>query len=199
MKTARITGDSPGPPRDGSLSVAARLGISSPETVVTKPYYLGSEPVTSNRRARGPKTPTGNRADLDQYIEHAIAGVDDSVIAKRAKRSIAQVRAWRLAQGVRRASGRPTAQARIHAKAVELLGRSQAPVAVPVRQSPVLGRWEPPLYVLRDPLDYAKFVAIVDFAASKFSMDDITAGLGLRKVDVVIAARLGERLRHAQP
>lgn len=179
------------------VTVAERLGISNPDSVGAHFYSVGTEPVTTTPQVRAAKAASFEDSTLEPFKPDMKAGVSDAAIAKQAKTSVAQVRKWRLKQGVRHTPGRPTAATRVYSGAIELLGRPSAPVALPVAQSPVLGRWEAPQYVLRQAMDYEGLVRIVDLASARFSADEIASALGLRKVDVVIAQRLGERIRHA--
>jgi hypothetical protein len=59
-----------------------------------------------------------------------------------------------------------------------------------VATSPVHGRWQPPVYALRRPLNYDRFVAVIAYTAEQFSTAELAEGLGFEERDILDALAL---------
>lgn len=175
-------------------TVADALGIALQEVSQVPPYHVGSEPVT---KARGRRTRSGRytkAAEVDALLEEfrpdAEAGVPDEWLGRRVGLSKYQVARWRKRQGIARNPGRRPARRQFEVLAADVFGRNPMPLVVPT-DSPVDGQWEPPKYVLREPLDYGRFAELVhDLVRLGHAPATVAAGLGVRPADVEDACRL---------
>ena len=77
--------------------------------------------------------------------------------------------------------------------AFALQGMTGARPRGPHITSPVAGKFEPPTYVLREPLDYGSFLrAVQTLRANGFSVSQIAAGVGVLQRDVADALRIAD-------
>lgn len=175
-------------------TVAELLDLPVEEGLYVETYAVGSEPSRSGSVSPAPRAPRVNPKTLDAYLPAARAGASDAAIAKSAGVKPEQVARWRRLNEVARPRGRPTGVARATSMAVELMGHPFEPVVAEVRTSLLGGRFEPPLFLLRDGLDYDLFVRFVDvLALSGYGDDQVALGLGVRELDIAIARALATR------
>lgn len=171
-------------------SVGRALGLDDREYPAT--YVPGSEPSSSARRKRSPwrAEPVDPRL-LDPLAEHALAGVSDATLARVAHVTTQQVALWRRARGIHKRAGRPGRIQHATTMAVELFGEPFQPVVAQVAHSPVLGRFEPPEYVIRHGLDYAVFARFVrELNDAGHDANELAAGFGVRDLDIAMALAL---------
>lgn len=131
-------------------------------------------------------------AMLAPYRVDAVNGVPDKLIAARAKVSPMIMRAWRRRQKIEPPPGRRPYTMLLPYELQTMLGGAAARGPHPTSSS--LDAFEPPAYVLREPLDYACFVRVVaTLRASGFSIQQIASGVGVLDRDVAQAVQVGER------
>lgn len=185
-------------------TVADALAIDPNDPPPVSPYRLGSE--ATSRAQRGRCTSPGQyskAAEVDALLEDhkpdAEAGVPDEWLGRRVGLSKDQVSRWRRRHGIGRSARRKSRRLPLEVMAVDVFGRNPMPRIVPTN-SPVDGQWEPPRYVLREPLDYTRFAELVfDLVSIGHSPARVAAGLGVRPTDVDDACRLwAARKRGAQ-
>ena len=180
----------------GAETVAEALSLPKEAIASLDPYRIGTEPVdeaatTERAPAHHRLAPDEVDRELAQFEEDAGAGVPDELIARRSGLSVDTVARWRRRRGIKHPRGRPSAEQLIHRAAVELFGRPPADTWMRTRESPVMGRWEVPQYLLRRPLDYSAFAeATSKLMEAGLTPGRIAAGLGVRTEDVAVATTL---------
>lgn len=132
-------------------------------------------------RAEHPSTEECYNA-LDQYREEAIAGIPDEEIARKANVTKNRVRDWRRHNNIKHSRTPKEAVA----WACDVFGQPENCIQ---QVAGVAGRWEPPQYVLRTPLDYSKLCRALWYLNQHLGMDtsSCAAALGLREKDVDLA------------
>lgn len=174
-------------------TVGELLNIDPASVVDVGLYIVGSEPVSPRAKKAVVRAQRRSPRLLDAFLRDAQAGATDAEIARAAKCTRAQVRRWRLKRGLRRANGRPSAHDRATAAAVVLFGAPFRPVVSRVKADDAVP-FEPPEYVVREPLDYSGFIrCVVALRNAGIAPGVIAKGLGVRDVDVERAERMGRR------
>lgn len=149
-------------------------------------------PETRARRSRGPYLrATEVDARLAAFVEDARAGVPDAMVAQRSGLTTERVRQWRRRHHISGRRGRPSAAEGRAYLVAPLLGEPVPPVAQDVG-SPVDGRWRPPVYLLREPLNYDLFAACVAVLVEQLTTAEISAAIGIAERDVFDAVALHE-------
>ena len=177
---------------DPAVSVAEALGIDVESACALPDYDPQAEhpPAVVRARLRGPYK---KRAAVDALLEplraDAQAGVPDELLGRRVGLTKGVVRQWRRREhidGRRRASAAVGTRFQLDA----MLSRDAGAVVHLVAASPVHGRWRPPPYVLRQPLDYDAFVVVIAAAVEQFSTAELAGALGFEERDVLDAVVL---------
>jgi len=145
---------------------------------------------------RGPRGRYRHTAEVDAllapYVDDAVAGVPDRLIARRVGLSTQQVKLWRSRRRIPGRRGRAAAELGTRFMIAGLLGEKTEPVSHEF--SPVEGAWRPPVYALRRPLSYVLFTRMVSRLADEFTIGQIAEGIGIEERDVALvldAARGG--------
>jgi len=149
-----------------------------------------------SRQARGTRRGRYVKADvldaeLAPLVQDALAGVPDAQLARRAGRSVGQVREWRRRCGIRGRIGRATTDTKA---AYMIAGLIEPTVPVVHMVSPVGGTWSPPEYVLREPIAYTQFARLCYLVVTDlgYASPEIATAIGFREQDVVAAIALYE-------
>ncbi len=174
--------------------VVDALGVDPTTTVELPPFEPADElpPEKKSRCRRGPYLRAAEvDAKLEPFVEDAHAGVPDSMLAQRSGLTTERVRQWRRRRGIQGRRGRPSAAEGRAYLVAPLLGERVPPVAQDV-DSPVGGRWRPPVYLLREPLRYDLFTACVVVLVEQFTTAEISAAIGIAERDVFDAIALHE-------
>ena len=177
---------------DPDVSVAVALGIDV-EAACALPDYdprAESPPAVVRARLRGPYK---KRAMVDALLEplrkDAQAGVPDELLGRRVGLTREVVRQWRRREHIDgRRRGSPAAGVRFQLDA--MLSRDACALVHLVAASPVRGRWRPPPYVLRCPINYDLFVAVIADAVTRFTPAQLADALGLEERDILDALAL---------
>lgn len=184
------------PDADFSVAVALRIDVEAASALPDYDPQAEYPPAVVRSRLRGPYK---KRATVDALLEplrmDAQAGVPDELLGRRVGLTNEVVRQWRRRQhihGERRASG---VGARFQLEA--LLSRDACAVVQLAAGSPVHGRWQPPGYVLRRPLNYDRFVAVIAHAVEQFSVGELAEALGFEQRDILDAFVLHSARRSA--
>lgn len=119
---------------------------------------------------------------LDPYLSEAQRGVSDEEIAKRAGCSVASVRKWRTAKGIKKPGG-VLGGADITKQACSLLGPTYDP-AMHIVNNTFGGHWKVPEYVLRIPLDYTGLCIAIEKLSHTMTDAEISASLGIAEYDI---------------
>lgn len=119
---------------------------------------------------------------LDQYLPDVYRGVSDEVIADRAGCSVALVRKWRTAKGIKKPGG-VLGGADVTKQAMQLLGPTYDP-AKHVVGNTFGGHWKVPEYVLRVPLDYTGLCIAIDHLSKTMTDAEISAAIGIAEYDI---------------
>lgn len=156
----------------------------------TAPYDPKDE-VRSPARARGPQRRPASEIDalLAPFVNDALAGVSDRLIAQRTGLVAQQVKHWRTRRCIHRRRGRRPAALGTQFLLASLLGTATEPV--PHEISPVEGAWRAPVYALRRPLRYDLFVRAVSALATEMTCEEIALAVGIEERDVWLAIVLG--------
>ena len=174
------------------VSVAEALGIDVEAACALPDYDPQAEcpPAVVRARLRGPYK---KRAMVDALLEplraDAQAGVPDELLGRRVGLTAEVVRQWRRREhidGRRRGSAAVGTRFQLDA----MLSRDACAVVHLVAASPVCGHWRPPPYVLRQPLNYDAFVAVIAVAVEQFSTAELAGALGFEERDVLDAVVL---------
>lgn len=123
-------------------------------------------------------------ADLDQWTDEAKAGASDAWLAERAETSMSIVSKWRQERGLQRALVQQD-----QLQALQNLAATYDPSMHAVG-SVFDGKWNPPEYLIRHPLNYTVLCRIVHHATHDIGLEPsvVAEGLGLREQDVQRAA-----------
>ncbi len=175
---------------DPTGTVAAHLGIKLGNVKHLRPFELAPPATKPKQRPARYNRAAAIDAKLAPYLVDARNGVPDALIAKRASLSPEVVGAWRRRAGIRSDPGRRPYSTLL---AFDLQGMTGARPRGPHITSPVAGQFEPPTYVLREPLDYGSFLrAVQTLRANGFSVSQIAAGVGVLQRDVADALRIAD-------
>lgn len=141
---------------------------------------------------RGRRGAYRSAADVDAllsaYLDDALAGVPDRLIARRTGLSAQQVKLWRARRGIAGRRGRAPVELGTRFLVSALLGEETTPV--PHEFSPVQGAWRPPAYALRRPLDYRLFARVVSRLVDELTVDQIASAIGIDERDIEMAIRI---------
>lgn len=153
--------------------------------------YDPNDEIRPSTRTRGPQRRSASEADrlLAPFINDALAGVADRLIAQRIGIDAQQVKQWRARRHIRGRRGRVPAGLGTQFLLAGLLGEETVPV--PHEVSPVQGAWRPPVYALRRPLRYDLFVRVVRLLATEMTSEEVALGIGIEERDVLAALVLG--------
>lgn len=125
---------------------------------------------------------------LDLYLDQARRGAPIETIAILAQTSLSTAIRWRTLRGIK--PGNTPQQETV--SALELFARPAVDHLHRAEESPVAGKFTPPQYVLRIPLDYSAFcrAAHALHTTQGFSLPTISAALGVRASDVEFALQI---------
>ncbi len=153
--------------------------------------YDPRDEIRPSTRARGPQRRSASEVDslLAPFINDALAGVADRLIAQRVGIDAQQVKQWRTRRHIRGRRGRVPASIGTQFMIASFLGEETVPV--PHEVSPVQGAWRPPVYALRRPLRYDLFVRAVGLLATEMTSEEVALGIGIEERDVLAAMVLG--------
>ena len=173
-----------------------RVGdLFSPSEIVVAfnlPVYDPKHEARPPRR-RGARGKYKHAAEVDAllapYVEDAIGGVPDRLLAQRTGLSAQQVKQWRSRRRIRGRRGRAPVELGTRFMVAALLGEETNPV--PHEFSVVEGTWRPPAYALRKPLNYELFTSIVGRLRDEFTAEEIADGIGIEARDVAMATVIG--------
>ncbi|MBO6936768.1 MAG: hypothetical protein JJ863_17495 [Deltaproteobacteria bacterium] len=180
----------------GADTVAAALCLPKEAMEALQPYRVGTEPVherkqTTRAAAQHHLSPEEVDEKLAELEEDARAGVPDDLIAARSGLSVNTVARWRRRHDIERPVGRPPAEQATERAAVELFGEATVAAWMRTRESPVMGRWEVPQYLIRRALDYTAFAEAASILTETgLTPGRIAAALGVRPADVALATSL---------
>ncbi len=147
-----------------------------------------SEAVES--RERKPYTEPESFKRLDEFLDEARAGAPDEWLARRLGLKAPTVMKWRKARGITRTRGRAR-QKDITAWALDPLGSGYDAKLHATGSDVLLGVWEIPEYILRDPIDYDSLCRLLwELHASGFPHQLMARGIGIREKDVETAIQL---------
>lgn len=130
---------------------------------------------------------------LDKHFkDDARAGVPDKEISRQSGISVPMVIRWRRSRGIHRKDH--TLGEETRAVAVSLLGKHHGDVLHRVGDSAVGGRWTPPEYVLRRPLNYSELARHLYFLDIKMGTGygELAGAFGIREDDVRVAIEVYE-------
>lgn len=131
---------------------------------------------------------------LDRYEREAKAGAPDAWLAREVDTSVAMVKRWRKANGIRRRGK----VARVDAErfAVSLLGRKVPDVLLRANQSLVDGAWMPPEFILRGEVDYRQLCLQLGYLYQEggFTVEQLAKAHGYTERTVDQALALYERM-----
>ena len=168
-----------------NINIQVACGLPDFDPRAERPPTLSRAPRRGRYRAR---------ADVDARLAplrvDAEAGVSDELLARRVGLTREIVRRWRRRQGIRGRRGRTPPQLGARYQLDALLDQDDGALVHLTATSPVHGRWRPPEYVLRRPLRYDAFVAVVVHAVGMFSTAELAEALGLEERDIVDAVAL---------
>lgn len=119
---------------------------------------------------------------LDQYLADVQRGVSDEAIAEHAGCSVASVRKWRTARGIKKPGG-VLGGADITKQALSLLGPTYEPARHVVGNT-FGGKWKVPEYVLRIPLDYTGLCVVIEKLSRTMTDAEISAAIGIAESDI---------------
>jgi hypothetical protein len=127
---------------------------------------------------------------LDPWLEEAKAGAPDQWLSEQSGVPLGAVPRWRNARGIRR-----KAPEQVQEQYYALLGLAKSyDPKLHVVESELSGSWDPPQYLLREPLNYSTLCRIILHLHLELEMEDdvIAKALGIRAQDV-ITARAAQR------
>lgn len=124
------------------------------------------------------------------FVDDALAGVPNRLIAERSGLSAKQVHIWRTGRRIVGRHGRAPAALGTKFLVSSLLGEPTTPV--PHSFSKVAGAWRPPAYALRRPLDFQLFARMVGRLKDEFTIEEIALGIGIEERDIAMAIILDE-------
>lgn len=131
-------------------------------------------------------------ARLDELEAEANAGASDEFLARTAAVTLETVRAWRSARKIKKSRKRQETPDEI--QALDLDGLSYNAELHITQSSIAGGHWEPPQYVLRDPLSYTDTCRLIHvLMRAGEPVEAISAGIGIRTKDVEYAAEVWDR------
>lgn len=119
-------------------------------------------------------------AKLDRYRRDIAQGMSDTDLAKLTELPLRTIQRWRLKHGLKRPKGQNSKHvADIYALSV--LGEGLADARQRTARSVLDGRWEPPLFVLREHLNYDAFLRVLDAAHRLLGMNEheLVTALGM--------------------
>lgn len=131
---------------------------------------------------------------LDPLRYEMSAGMSDEEVARRTQLPIRTVQRWRLREGLKRPRGLLSKQLEtVHA--ISGFGEILGDVKQRTRHSPVLGAWQPPMFAVREHLDYDQFLRVLDAAyrIAGMSITELQRGLGLTRASVEQGLAIHER------
>ena len=176
--------------RRAELTVAEVVDVDR-STYATLPPYDPTHEVRPPR-GRGVRGSYRHAADIDAllapYVDDALAGVPDRLLAERVGLSQQQVKLWRRRRHIPGRRRKTPAVVGTKFLLGHLLGEDTEPV--PHSVSPVCGEWRPPAYVLRRPLDYSLFARMVSALVDVFTVEEIAGGIGIDGRDITNALAL---------
>lgn len=143
---------------------------------------------------RSPKAqPRSAFARLDEVVAEARAGASDDFLARAVSVTVDAVRAWRKARNIKRVR-RKKSETVDAVLAVDIDGtRTDAAMHV-VDDSIAIGTWEPPQFVLRDPLAYTDFCRVMHgLREANEPGEVIAAALGFRPRDIELGIEVWQR------
>ncbi len=183
------------------VTVAAALGIDVASAEQLPDFDPAGEAHPGGATRAPRRGPYLKQAAVDERMDplatDAAAGVPDRMLARRTGLSTEQVRQWRRRRRVRGRRGRTPAAA-VMEYSIQGLGRTDLePLIHMVASSPVGGAWRAPEYVLRRPLRYDGFVAVIAAAAREFSSLELAEALGFEERDILDALALHDARRSA--
>jgi len=117
---------------------------------------------------------------LDPLRMDMANGMTDDQAATLTGIPLRSVQRWRLQHGLKRPRGFESKElADIYA--ISTLGEALGDVRHRVQHSPVSGTWEPPMFVVREHLDYSLFLRLIDAAhrVLGLSPSDISSAMGV--------------------
>ena len=154
---------------------------------------MSGDEIRSRRQARVPDVvETTRRAyeRLDSIRQDAEAGTAIETLAIKASTTKKLVRAWLKDRGISVPAGR-----RMLAEALDLFGdRGGFPLRHEVEAERGTRPFDPPKYLLREPLQYKGFCAAVGvLRRDGWSTAEIAEALGVRELDVMTAEEIDAR------
>lgn len=122
---------------------------------------------------------------LEPYLHQMASGMSDEDVAKKTQLSVRVIQRWRLKRNIKRRETHLSRQLET-AQAISSFGEILGDVKQRTFHSPVLGAWEPPMFLVREHVDYDLFLQVVDAAYRilEMSEEDIAKGLGLTLTSV---------------
>jgi len=134
---------------------------------------------------------------LEPLRENLQAGMTDDEASRLTGVPVRSVQRWRLLHGLKKPKGLVGKQlAEVYA--ISTLGEALGDVRQRTRHSPTNGTWEPPMFVVREHLDYDLFLRLIDTAhrVLGLSPQDISKALGVSLLGVEQGLALYERHLH---
>lgn len=171
-------------------TVADVLGLDAQASGRSAAPYDPTHEVRPATRTRGMQRRSAAEVDarLVPFLNDALVGVPDRLLAERTDLEPSQVKQWRARRRIRARRGRAPAIVGAQFLIGSLLGEATEPV--PHEISPVDGAWRPPVYALRRPLQYDLFVRAVSTLASAMTSEEIALAIGIDERDVAMALAL---------
>lgn len=119
-------------------------------------------------------------AKLDPLRSDIAGGMPDEDVARLTELPLRTIQRWRLKHGLKKPKGF-VAKSAADVYALSVLGEGLGDARHRARQSVVDGRWEPPVFVVREHIDYTAFLRVLDAAHRVLGMSEaeLVAGLGM--------------------
>lgn len=151
-------------------------------------------PSDEEKRTYIPEAETNRRLEgLRQDIANGMTDAEASKITGITARTIQR---WRLKHGLKRPKGFDAKEA-ADVFALSTLGEALGDARHRTHRSVVDGRWEPPVFVVREHIDYSAFVRVVDAAHRILGMSEaeLVRGLGMSPKTIEQALAIYARQR----
>lgn len=117
---------------------------------------------------------------LESYRQDIVNGMGDQEIHRLTQIPIRTIQRWRLKNGLKHGKGFEAKQAS-EFYAISTLGEALGDARHRTSRSTVGGVWEPPVFVVREHIDYDRFLRVLDAAHRVLGMseEELVKGLGM--------------------
>ncbi len=116
---------------------------------------------------------------LDSYRQDIANGMTDAEIHRQTQIPVRTIQRWRLKKGLKHGKGFEKVTAELYA--ISTLGEALGDARHRTSRSVVNGAWEPPVFMVREHIDYDIFLRVLDAAHRLLGLseDELRRGLGM--------------------